>query len=559
MSQHTEVANQLQKLYLAYYGRPADSGGLTYWTNRVINNEIAVTSIADEFGTSTEFEVQFGALDNTTLINNIYQRLFGRDADPAGLTFYTELLVSGAATLPDIAMRIIDGAQGDDVQNLENRVIVATSITDQLGTLSPEQQVKYTTDDLPLLTEHFNGITHDPLTIDGLESGVKLNALISKLIVNESSGVRYGSWKDDVIDGSNEDDTINGMRGNDILNGNGGNDHITGGLGADTLNGNLGDDSLFGDAGDDILSGGQGNDLLVGGDGNDTLTGGQGDDLLEGGAGDDLINADEFDIIDGGTGVNTVAFNADVSAANLLDNDLQSVTNINITNTSAGIYDFSLQSQNLTVIGDIGSGNSQITTGVSDDSLIGGGGDDILISGDGDDILVGSGGIDTLTGGLGLDTFVISTTNTNLTITDFTVADDDFAFVIGEQATVTTVDFASNGSVSVLTAASSSATVLGANLNILNIAYSGSLTDMSAIAAFLSDPDADLTTTNKFVTSNDAYIMISDGTDAAMYEVNNDEGSSTTILDGEIVLLATITGLADLSGLVSSVDVFVVG
>ncbi|MCY4426168.1 MAG: DUF4214 domain-containing protein [Halieaceae bacterium] len=101
----------IQNAYLAYYGRPADPAGLDYWAGRLKDAGGNLDEIIVAFGTSTEFTERFGALENNELVNAIYQRLFKRDADPAGLEFYLELLESGEKHLGSIALDIFNGVK----------------------------------------------------------------------------------------------------------------------------------------------------------------------------------------------------------------------------------------------------------------------------------------------------------------------------------------------------------------------------------------------------------------------------------------------------------------
>ena len=45
---------QVQEMYIAYYGRPADPGGLAYWSNRVAAAGGNLDAIIQEFGSSAE-------------------------------------------------------------------------------------------------------------------------------------------------------------------------------------------------------------------------------------------------------------------------------------------------------------------------------------------------------------------------------------------------------------------------------------------------------------------------------------------------------------------------
>lgn len=73
-------------------------------------------------------------------------------------------------------------------------------------------------------------------------------------------------------------------------------------------NGGSGNDVLVSGSSGDWLQGDDGNDLLIGNGGSDTISPGTGNDRIFAGSGDDFIYAvpDETDIIDGGTGNDTI-------------------------------------------------------------------------------------------------------------------------------------------------------------------------------------------------------------------------------------------------------------
>ena len=132
---HGEVNDweeDVEAMYLAYYGRPGDPEGVTYWAERLESVDGDMDEIIDAFGTSEEYTERFSTLDNETLINNIYQQLFGRDADSGGLAFYVERLESGMASLPSIALQIYDGRDGLDRVIIANKLTVAHAFTDHV-------------------------------------------------------------------------------------------------------------------------------------------------------------------------------------------------------------------------------------------------------------------------------------------------------------------------------------------------------------------------------------------------------------------------------------------
>lgn len=120
----TSYEDTVLKAYIAYYGRPADVGGLQWWAAELEKHGGDLASIIDAFGNSAEFTERYGSLDAQSLVNNLYRQLFGRDAEPEGLSWWTDELQSGRRTLARIALDILYGAKGDDATVVENRLKV---------------------------------------------------------------------------------------------------------------------------------------------------------------------------------------------------------------------------------------------------------------------------------------------------------------------------------------------------------------------------------------------------------------------------------------------------
>ena len=87
-------SKDLQKLYLAYFGRPGDPSGINYWLSnsseslnlREISNEL---SRQDEYTKYISFEKP---LDFK--INKLYLNLYNRKADFKGLNYWMEMVNS---------------------------------------------------------------------------------------------------------------------------------------------------------------------------------------------------------------------------------------------------------------------------------------------------------------------------------------------------------------------------------------------------------------------------------------------------------------------------------
>jgi Ca2+-binding RTX toxin-like protein len=135
--------DDVQKLYIAYYQRPADPSGLRYWAQSLEAAGGSLAGIIDAFATSPEAVSLYdtnhnGALDigdANQLIDAIYQALFNRAPDAAGKNFYLTALQTGhfpdgrPATPGRVALDILNGAQGNDLVAIQNKLIVANHFT----------------------------------------------------------------------------------------------------------------------------------------------------------------------------------------------------------------------------------------------------------------------------------------------------------------------------------------------------------------------------------------------------------------------------------------------
>lgn len=125
----------VQKIYIAFYQRPADAEGLAYWADRLEAAKDDLQEIIDGFATSLEAQTLYGPINSATIgsvINAIYQGLFGRGVDPEGLDFYSQGFSSGAFTAGTITLAILNGAREQDKQIIDNKLAVASEFTSQL-------------------------------------------------------------------------------------------------------------------------------------------------------------------------------------------------------------------------------------------------------------------------------------------------------------------------------------------------------------------------------------------------------------------------------------------
>lgn len=131
----SNAENTVLGAYVAYYGRPADYGGLTYWAKRLVDEGGNLASIIQDFGTSAEFTERYGNRSTEELVTGIYQQLFGRPPDQAGLSYYTGELSNRRRSLQSIALDVMFGARGADATIMTMRLAAARHFT--IGAAGP--------------------------------------------------------------------------------------------------------------------------------------------------------------------------------------------------------------------------------------------------------------------------------------------------------------------------------------------------------------------------------------------------------------------------------------
>ena len=127
------TSTQLQELYVAYFGRPADPIGLDYW----VSDGVSQAYFASIMHAQPEFQHAYGSSSTENQVNQIYNHLFNRDADAAGLTYWINQINTDVLQLAEIATHLIWAAQnnpgsGSDRECLENRTNAATSYTEEI-------------------------------------------------------------------------------------------------------------------------------------------------------------------------------------------------------------------------------------------------------------------------------------------------------------------------------------------------------------------------------------------------------------------------------------------
>lgn len=122
----------VQKIYIGYYHRPADPVGLVWWATELDKSGGDLAKIIEAFAASAESQTLHGSINNgtiATVVNGIYNALFGRDAEISGLDYYVDGFNGGRFTAATIMLDVLFGAQNEDLASINNKLIAANLFT----------------------------------------------------------------------------------------------------------------------------------------------------------------------------------------------------------------------------------------------------------------------------------------------------------------------------------------------------------------------------------------------------------------------------------------------
>lgn len=132
MSPTSASSSTVNSFYLAFYGRPADPAGLKFWIQQLDNANGDLSNISNAFATSTEAQTRFGTDSVSSRIGEIYQQLFNRAPDAAGLAYWQDVVSRGHASMADVALAVLNGSQGKDSTLVELRKSAMDKFTAQI-------------------------------------------------------------------------------------------------------------------------------------------------------------------------------------------------------------------------------------------------------------------------------------------------------------------------------------------------------------------------------------------------------------------------------------------
>lgn len=133
----------VQSLYLSLLGRAADPEGLEHWVGELENSSI--DTLGDNFIQSSEFMTSPAAESSDGFVRSLYYNLFDRQADKAGLDYWTAQLEQGNLDKNALARTMIDTASDADQEAYDAKLAIADHYTAQVtqDTYDPDQALTF--------------------------------------------------------------------------------------------------------------------------------------------------------------------------------------------------------------------------------------------------------------------------------------------------------------------------------------------------------------------------------------------------------------------------------
>jgi len=214
----------LEKAYLAYFGRPVDSTGLTDFASSTD------TQVADAFAASAESKALYGTTFDFAQINAIYLALFNREAEKAGLEYWYAKVADKTFTAAGAAIAILNGAQNADKTAIDNKLVASAAFTAALDT-APEM-IGYSGSAAAASARAFlSGVTTSAATAAAVDAAVASAVAARNNVAGQTFTLTTGV---DTFTGTSANDSFSAFFGTagDSL---GAGDTIDGGAGTDTL------------------------------------------------------------------------------------------------------------------------------------------------------------------------------------------------------------------------------------------------------------------------------------------------------------------------------------
>ncbi len=131
------LETQVYMMYVGYFGRPPAPTGLEYFVDILDDNENGLAVLFDDFWEADETQENYAGLSLAESVDQVFNQLFGRNAEPEGRDFWVSELEAGNTSLPALAADVAFSAEADggaDADVLNAKIATSMLWTNALDT-----------------------------------------------------------------------------------------------------------------------------------------------------------------------------------------------------------------------------------------------------------------------------------------------------------------------------------------------------------------------------------------------------------------------------------------
>ncbi len=121
--------SMIDRLYLAFFLRYPDIGGIEYWTE-VRADGHALEEIAEWFAQSEEFRSRYEGSSFSAFLDQLYRDVLGREPDGEGKAYWLDQLGQGAVTRGTIVVYFTESAEMKGLAEQRSELVALTLVRD---------------------------------------------------------------------------------------------------------------------------------------------------------------------------------------------------------------------------------------------------------------------------------------------------------------------------------------------------------------------------------------------------------------------------------------------
>lgn len=106
-----DAVDPLVRLYLAYFDRAPDPGGLDFWIARRRNGTWPLVRVSQQFASSSEFAGIYGSLSDRAFVELVYANVLDRPGDPGGIDYWTRQLDLGRRSRGEVMVGFSESSE----------------------------------------------------------------------------------------------------------------------------------------------------------------------------------------------------------------------------------------------------------------------------------------------------------------------------------------------------------------------------------------------------------------------------------------------------------------